>query len=147
MGFHLPIYHCHSILQSFFWNFSWLILISHFLNFLTSTSIFFTARLRWRGLRNGLFVLGKLFWIPQKFGQSLHCLQVFPENSVNRCSMSTKIVEFNACPRNSWKLLLCIHENSGIQCLSTKIVEFTAACTYTKLLDFSSVYCDCTVLL
>ena len=69
--------------------------------------------------------LENFFEFHEKSGHSLHCQQVFPENSGNNCSVSTKIVEFNAFPPNLWISLQYVHENSGIQALSTKIVKFT----------------------
>ena len=69
---------------------------------------FLTARLRWRGLRNGLFVvvvlvvvLGKLFWIPRKkwtYTVLLSEQRVHEISGVQ--SWSTKLVEINSvCPR------------------------------------------------
>ena len=67
-----------------------------------------------------VLVLGKHFWIPRK-----KCTAgFFPEKSGNHFRLSAKRVELNACPRNSWKSLQHVHEKSGIQCLSTKIMEF-----------------------
>ena len=83
--------------------------------------------------------LENFFEFHEKSGHSLHCQQVFPENNGNHCSVSTKIVEFNACPRNSWKLLQRVHENSGIQWLSTKFVEFTV-CTINWFKSYFSYH-------
>ena len=55
-----------------------------------------------------LLLLENFFEFHEKSGHSLHWQQVFPENSGNHCSVSTKIVECNACPPNSWKSLLLI---------------------------------------
>ena len=110
-------------------------------------AIFLTARLRWRGLRNGLFVVlvvvvvGKLFWIPRKKWTFTALLAGFSKKKKgNHCSMSTKIVQSNACPWNSWKLLQRVHKNTEIQCLSTKLVEFSV---YTLIFGFlhQSVLC------
>ena len=49
-----------------------IVFFPHCRNILSFCAFFLTARLRWRGLRNGLFavvvvvVLRKLFWIPRK---------------------------------------------------------------------------------
>ena len=37
-----------------------------------------------------------------------------------------KLVKFKACPRNLWKSMQCFYEISGIQNVSTKLVEFLA---------------------
>ena len=81
--------------------------------------------------------LETFFELHEKSGHSLHCQQVFPENNGNHCSVSMKIVEFNACPQNSWKLMQRVHENCGIQCLSMKFVEFTVCTLNRKLYCFS----------
>ena len=71
---------------------------------------FLTARLRWRGLRNGLFVivvvlavvLGKRFWIPRKKWTYTALLAEQRVNEISGTqSLSTKLMEINTvCPRN-----------------------------------------------
>ena len=71
---------------------------------------FLTARLRWRGLRNGLFVvvalvvlvvLGKLFPIPRKKWTFTALLAEQRVHEISGLlSLSTKLVDFRACPRN-----------------------------------------------
>ena len=60
--------------------------------------------------------------------------------------MSTKLVEFKACPLNLWISLQHVHEISGIHSLSTKFVDITAVCSrkekeksvFKKFVNFSA---------
>ena len=83
-----------------------------------------------------LLFLENFFEFHEKSGHSLHCQQVFPENSGNHCSVSTKRVESNLMLVQEIRGNYCmqlVHENSGIQCLD-EIRGIHSM--YTKLLDF-----------
>ena len=107
-----------------------------------SISFFLTTRLRWRGLRNSLFLFCCCSWKTiLNSNKKVDIYYTALLENLPDCGVSTKIVELNVSPRNLWKSEQLVHKNSEIHSVSTKLLDQRVLCSYViALVSYKNVH-------